>query len=429
MWRSQDIVPPYAMIEIDLDGPIADLALAPEQGGAHVLVRWRGRPVGRFWRSRARHGAAFTGETLRERAAFYCREAIAAAMVAESLSPARPAPLSLTVAICTRGRPALAARCLAALAAARARREGSGDVIDILVVDNAPVDDLTRAVAEAAGARYAVEPLPGLDFGRNRALAEVRGNWIAFVDDDAMIDGAWFDRLAEAVAVSPEAGAFTGPILPLMLETEAQLRFEWAGGFNRDKTFLWRRYDRARWGDVIHPLAAGRFGTGACMAFRVEALRRIGGFDEALDTGPPLPGGGDIDAFFRVVRAGWPLVYLPGLVVFHEHRRDMPGLVRQYRSWGQSVMAFLDKSRRADPALREPAQALLRWYWAHHVLRLAKSLVGRGVTPPRAVFAELAGAVAGLRGEYDRSRGRIRALRQTRTDPPHGCIAEAEAVR
>ena len=427
MLRSRDLAAPYAMVEIEMDGPIPDFTLPSDHGGAHVLVRWRGRPAGRFWRMRSRHGHAFTGESLRDGAVANCRYSIAAAMISETLSPAQQAPLSLTVAICTRGRPALATRCLEALVSVLARRSAAGEAVDILVVDNAPADDLTRAAAEAAGVRYVVEPLPGLDFGRNRALTEARGEWIAYIDDDAVIDDRWFDRLAECVAISPEAGAFTGPILPLMLETEAQLRFERAGGFGKD--FLWRRYDRRLWGDAVYPLGAGRFGTGACMTFRVAAMRAIGGFDEALDTGPPLPGGGDIDAFFRVVRAGWPLVYVPGLLVFHEHRRDMPGLVRQYRSWGLGVMAFVDKSRRADPELRGAAQALMRWYARHHLARLAKAVLGAGAVTPRSVLAEIEGAIVGWFGEYERSRARVRAIRNAASDPPPTQVAEIGGAR
>jgi hypothetical protein len=39
------------------------------------------------------------------------------------------------------------------------------------------------------------------------------------------------------------------------------------------------------------------------MILRRDLLLEIGGFDEALDTGKPLPGGGDLDIFYRVIRA------------------------------------------------------------------------------------------------------------------------------
>ena len=405
MWNSSTIRPPYAMHEVELTAPPAPLRLGPGEGGAHVLLRHHGRPVGRFWMAPARHGAELTAEQVQARAVVAAASQVNTLVIRDALvqAPSAPAP-ALTIAVCTRNRAGLLRRCLTALVALR---DACGsDAVEILVVDNAPPDDSTRAAAaEFEGVRYAMEPVPGLNFGRNRALAETTRDWLAFIDDDAVADRHWLDALAEGIAASPGAGGFTGPILPLMLETEAQLRFERAGGFG--KGFFMARYCRERWGDPIYPAAAGRFGTGASMVFATAALRALGGFDEALDTGPPLPGGGDIDMFYRVTHGGWPLVYLPGLLVHHEHRRDMPGLRKQYYSWGLSVMALARKSMAADPAMVPQHRRMILSWWRYHLTRLAVALLGRGVTPPSHVLAEITGGVQGYFGEYQRSQARI----------------------
>ena len=49
--------------------------------------------------------------------------------------------------------------------------------------------------------------------------------------------------------------------------------------------------------DPLHPWAAGRFGAGANMAFRIDAARALGGFDEYLGPGTKAKGGEDIDLF------------------------------------------------------------------------------------------------------------------------------------
>lgn len=407
MWKSDEIRPPYAMHEVEATEPPAPIQLDDGQGGAHVLVRHHGRPVGRFWIIRARDGAEVPAERVAELAASAGARRVGALAVRDALLgtalPLAPAP-ALTIAVCTRNRAVLLRRCLKALVALRNAR--GDDAVEILVVDNAPADDSTRvAAAEFDGVRYAMEPLPGLNFGRNRALAESYRDWLAFVDDDAVVDRGWLDALAEGIAASPGAGGFTGPILPLMLETEAQLRFERAGGFG--KGFDWMRFGPEAWGDPIYPAGAGRFGTGASMVFATAALRGLGGFDEALDTGPPLPGGGDIDMFYRVIRGGRPLVYLPGLLVHHEHRRDMPGLRKQYHSWGTANMALLRKSVGVDPTTRARHRRLLLWWWRHHLRRLARALLGRGESPPGFVLAELAGGLQGYFGEYQRSQARV----------------------
>ncbi|PKQ05323.1 MAG: hypothetical protein CVT71_01975 [Alphaproteobacteria bacterium HGW-Alphaproteobacteria-10] len=323
-----------------------------------------------------------------------------------------PPPLpALTIAICTRGRPALVARCLSHLVAARDAAAGRGPTVDILVVDNAPEDDGTRAAAAAAGVRYAVEPIPGLDFGRNRALAETNRPFLGFVDDDAAIDRGWLDAFAAAARRAPDLGGVTGPILPLTLETEAQRRFEQAGGFG--KGFAWRRFGPVRFGDPLFPASAGEIGTGANMIFATDALRAIGGFDEALDTGPPLPGGGDLDAFYRVVRSGRTIVYEPELLMFHEHRKDIPGLRKQYHSWGLSVAALARKLASADPEMADRHRKVLSWWFRDRLRRLIRAVMGRGPQLPSHVLVELTGAVKGAFGEYERSQRRVAERRRT----------------
>ena len=412
MWQSAQMRPPYGMHDIEITEPLAPITLAPQQGGAHVLIRHRGRPVGRLWINRVEHGALICEDALAPMVAQAASGTVAALAVRDALlgEPGKAPTPPLTVAVCTRNRPDLLRRCLASLVAVRDARLGFGPAIDILVVDNAPTDgDTQRVTAGFAGARYAVEPIPGLDFGRNRALASTDHPWLAFIDDDAVVDRLWLDRLAEAIAASPEAGCFTGPVMPLMLETEAQLRFEHAGGFGRG--FQWGHYGPERWDDPIYP-GAGFFGTGACMVLSTAALHTLGGFDEALDTGPPLPGGGDLDIFYRVVRGGYRLVYVPGLLVHHEHRRDMPGLAKQYHSWGLSVMALVRKNQGTDPEMRAQRRRLLLWWLSRKLRALVRALLGRGPQAPALVLAEIRGAVKGYLGEYQRSQSRVAARRR-----------------
>jgi hypothetical protein len=127
----------------------------------------------------------------------------------------------------------------------------------------------------------------------------------------------------------------------------------------------------------------------------------------ALDTGSPPVGGGDLGMFYRIDRAGYRLVYVPGLLVHEEHRRDMAGFARQYFSWGDRAMASLRKNEDADPAIRDRQCAFpLRWIWAklHALLR---SLSGRGPLPPPFVLAEIGGGIAGYFGAYQRRKTRV----------------------
>lgn len=419
---------PYAQFDIEVTRPLPALSLAPEATGLAVLVRRRGRPVA-FWMEAMPGPRDLAPDWLAERISQQARakllkEQLRDELRAENLLSARAGTFpSLTIAICTKDRPDRLRRCLESI---RDLPPLPGAEVEVLVVDNAPSDAQTREVVAAfPGVRYVCEPRPGLDFARNRALAEATGDLLAYLDDDVTVDAGWLAGLAEAWAENPDAGAFTGLVLPFALETPAQILFEAHGGFRRGLEKL-RYHGQTHPGNPLYPCGAGIFGAGANMAFRRDVLRALGGFDEALDTGAPLPGGGDLDIFYRVIRAGHPLVYEPAFLVFHEHRRELDVLRRQYASWGLGFMAFVTKTYRADPPQRPKLRRLVRWWFAYQAKQLAKSLLGRHPLPPGMIPAELRGGVRGLLGEYGRSQRRVAAINAAHAGPavPAGAFEE-----
>jgi len=283
---------------------------------------------------------------------------------------------------------------------------------ELLVVDNAPPDDSTRrAVQELPEVRYELEPLAGLDFARNRALATATGDVLAFVDDDVVVDHGWFAALHELWAVHPDAGGATGQVLPYELETSAQVAFEQYGGFRRP--WAPARYTAAAGapGNPLFPYGAGMFGAGCNMSYRRQAVVDLGGFDEALDTGRPLPGGGDLDMFSRVLRGGLPLVYSPTYLVHHQHRRTQAELRHQLYTWGTGHMAYVEKTWRADPAARLVLVRLVLWQLRRLVRATVRSSLGRSELSWRLSLAELRGSLVGLSGSYARSVRRSTAIR------------------
>ena len=197
-------------------------------------------------------------------------------------------------------------------------------------------------------------------------------------------------------------------------KAEAQILFEQYGGFRRGFQKIRFAGDHLP-GSPFYPVAAGSFGAGCNMVLRREAVLALGGFDEALDTGPPLPGGGDLDIFYRVARAGLPIAYEPRMLVYHRHRQDRDALRRQYWSWGTGLMAFVAKSYRSNATDRRAFRRLIRWWMGDGARRLWRSLRGRGQLPPDLVAAELAGGLVGLAGTYGRSARRTSRLRRQRT--------------
>lgn len=402
----------YAIADIEVTQPLPTVALGAGDTGVAVVVRRKGRPVG-FVLQSLPAGSQLRPTDLDHLVARSCATRLLEEVVLEELGGvSRQAELRLTVAICTRNRPESLQACLRSVLEIPGRKGGERSSFEILVVDNAPSDERTaQLVDDFSGVRYVREPRPGLDFARNRAIREATGDVLAFIDDDVVVDVGWLVGLQEAWAEHPDACAVTGLVLPFELVTGTQVTFERRGGFRRG--FDKRRYAGPTViGDRLYPYGAGIFGAGCNMAFRRDVLLEIGGFDEALDTGPPLPGGGDLDIFHRVARAGYPLVYEPRCLVFHKHRREHEALRRQYWSWGTGFMAYLVKCYRSDASDHLAISQLMSWWFRTTTGELVRSLRGRSELAPDLVMAELTGGVVGLAGTYSRSLKRSERIRR-----------------
>jgi glycosyltransferase involved in cell wall biosynthesis len=416
----------FRLATIDLARPLPSIALDEGENGVGLTIRLDGRPIGFVLRDLPQgttlepaavarllgHAERLALLEERIRRELLDWEAAGPERLAGTAIGALPRPVpSLTAVVCSHDRPRLLERCLESLVTLRARAASTGAALEILVVDNAPSDDRTRDVAaRAPGVRYVREPLVGLDFARNRGLEAASGDFVAYFDDDVVVDPAWLEGFVEAWSAHPDCAAITGPVLPLELVTPAQIEFERLGGFGH-------RFRRIRFGPTlatndVYPCGPGIFGAGCNMAFRRDALRRLGGFDEALDTGAPLPGGGDLDVFYRLVRARHVLVSEPRCLVLHQHRREYGQLRHQLWTWGLGFMAFVGKSYVADPSQRAKFRRLLVWWLGRGARMLVQRARGDDAPPVGLVLAELAGGVIGLCGEYGRSRRRVARLRR-----------------
>jgi glycosyltransferase involved in cell wall biosynthesis len=403
----------YAFADVEITRPLPPLSLAEGECGVALLLRRDDRPI-HFSLHELPPGARLDSDAFGQLIA----RAAAGSLLEDSLcrelttSVVDAAPLRLTVAVCTRDRCELLADCLRGLITIRPEDSEDPRHFELIVVDNYPSDATTQdLVGSLPNVQYVREPIPGLDFARNRALACATGDFVAFLDDDVVVDRGWLGGLEEAVAESPDAAAVTGLVLPYGLDSEAQIIFEQRGGFRRG--FRKLRYEGQTLPDKpLYPAAAGIFGAGCNMVLRRDVVTALGGFDEALDTGPSLPGGGDLDIFHRIVRADHALVYEPRMLVFHKHRRELGALRRQYWSWGEGFIAFVEKTYRADPTQRSKLRRLVGWWLKDQLGTLHRSLRARDPRSPDLVMAELIGGVVGLTGSYRRSRRRVEGLRR-----------------
>jgi glycosyltransferase involved in cell wall biosynthesis len=218
------------------------------------------------------------------------------------------ATLQLTVAIPTYNRADFLRQTLAGIAA----QDFPRDQFEVLVIDNNSTDHTRAVVAEFANGspapRYLLETQQGLDYGRNRAIAEARGAIVVFGDDDILVRPDWLAQMMApllADAATRRIGALGGEVIPVFPDGLP----DWVREWHAPLAF------RADTG----PLAARHSPMGANLAFPKWVFERLGNFHTALDRAAGnYFSGGDSEMVRRVREAGLEVWFAPAAAVRHQ---------------------------------------------------------------------------------------------------------------
>lgn len=201
------------------------------------------------------------------------------------------------IVICTRHRPELLRNCLRGVSRLDARPD------EVIVVDNTSGDQETEYAAHEFGARYIVEPFTGLSRARNRGLKESKSEIVAYVDDDAVPDPHWLQRILEPFADSRVA-----------IVTGKTITFE-ARADNLQNSIRTLSKENSLWFETA---TFGGMGIGANMALRKGVSSDWKGFDERLGRGAPfIQGSEEAYAIAGLVSLGFTAVHTEAAIVSH----------------------------------------------------------------------------------------------------------------
>jgi glycosyltransferase involved in cell wall biosynthesis len=281
-----------------------------------------------------------------------------------------PGPLAFDVVICTFNRARMLDRALVALARQSERSELTWQV---LVIDNNCTDE-TPSVVEAhrrsgLPVSRVVEPEQGLTAARRRGVASGTAPWIAFVDDDCVVEDSWLEEVARFAREHEDAGAFGGRV---RLEWEHEppdyvLHYPWA----------FAEQDHGAEPKQVDALV------GAGIVVRRAALEECGWTAEQLlddRIGRRLVSGGDVEIALRI-GARHELWYAPSCELRHVISLERTTLAYLRRVvFGLGVSKFLGESMLWPGSYaRWQATALVRSRgFAGRALRDARwALIGR----------------------------------------------------
>ena len=224
----------------------------------------------------------------------------------------------ISVIVPARNEQARVGACLQALLA----QEGVVTPMEIVVVDDASTDGTAAVVTSFSGTDQVAVVLErgpgrGVSAARNAGAARARGELLLFTDADCRPLPGWAAALVAAVRRPGVSGA--------------------TGRQQSDQRQLVARLVQAEVDEKHARLAVSArvtFADTASAAYRADAFRAAGGFDEGLANFE------DTELAFRLARAGHRLVVAPEAVVRHGHVTSLLDYARRKRRigfWGAAV--------------------------------------------------------------------------------------------
>jgi glycosyltransferase involved in cell wall biosynthesis len=272
--------------------------------------------------------------------------------------------MDVTVCICTHDRPGYLSDCLDGL-----RRQTVGDGrFDILVVDSASTGDIPAQVEQLVhglrNARLLRIEQPGVSVARNAGAQEAAGDYIAYIDDDAIPACDWIERIVQSISeTDPPPALIGGRILP---HWEAPLPFWWPPSLRGSLSII-ELEGQGEYRSAALPRGLEPYG--ANMVIHVPSLRAIGGFGtQSGRIGEALLSDEEVQLAWRLQDAGHSARYDSRIVARHQiqtarltpawllSRLYWQGVstVRTRRLLGRPGEVWRELPRRIDALRRDP---------------------------------------------------------------------------
>jgi GT2 family glycosyltransferase len=230
-----------------------------------------------------------------------------------------------TLIICSRNRPQLLTETVASVL------EGTEVPAELVIVDQSDQENYTLAELQSrreCEIRYIWVHTVGVGRARNTGITEARYSILTITDDDVKVTPGWFGALIRALIKAGPGGVVSGRVL----STEAEL----PGGFAPSTT-----------SEEVPAVYEGRVGkdllfTGNMAMFK-SAVLKVGYFDERLGPGAAFPAAEDNDFGFRLLEAGYRMIYAPEALLYHRAWRSEKAYLRLRWNYGVGRGGFYAK--------------------------------------------------------------------------------------
>lgn len=154
---------------------------------------------------------------------------------------------------------------------------------------------------------YCIETSQGLSFGRNRGIAESKGDLVTFLDDDAFLAPDFFEKTLSFFQNHPGINAIGGKILLHYMKEKPA----WFNPFMSSLLGYFNCGDKEK-------VFTNTYFRGSNMSFRKSLFDKYDGFNILLGrVGKQLYGNEEKELFYRLKSKGEEMWYVPSTVVYH----------------------------------------------------------------------------------------------------------------
>ncbi len=210
----------------------------------------------------------------------------------------------ISVIICTYNRDKHIGRALKSLV----NQDFDRRDYEIIVVDNNSTDQTADIIHNFKKSHpdfnitIAREEKQGLSYARNKGLELAKGKYVSYIDDDGIAREDYIKQIKAYTLKYPDDVAFGGKVLPIYEKGQAPA---WMS------PYIERIISVVDLGDKVKILNK-TYPVGCNMFFKKSLFNQIGGFNTALKLRSD-----DKYIFLKIRAAGFRILYLPEVVVWH----------------------------------------------------------------------------------------------------------------
>lgn len=234
----------------------------------------------------------------------------------------------------------------------------SREQFEVIVVENGSRELADVANRTTLAVTYLLLESGNMASARNSGLAQARGAYMLSTDADVVVSPTWVERMVAALDAT-NFGAVGGPIEKHRPVTLVQKYAITIVDGQKHLSYL----------PALHlPYVAG-----ANCGYRVEAIRAVAGFDNALESGS------DVDICYKLGLRGWQVGLALDATVYHDERENLAAHFNRFRRYAVYQVLLFKKYKHISKR-----RYVLNPY-------PAKRFIGALAALPRALVRMLAG--------------------------------------